>query len=281
MHSLVFYSLFLLSLIRFSGMLVAIHYFIESRKSRYGLMSLGWFSLILASSIPLIAEVWTSFEVKAFFLVINALFAVLGCYFCVTGLIVEFIHIPTRTIALYPIIILLITLISSMIDYQFSIGINMILFFSTLLVIFSVPLVKKEEGKRILAASLRWYYLVIVVSIGMITVIIISFFSEGGYGLYNSQNVPWIIINYGVSIFAHIVVVILIVQLENNFIQNDKNALKDTYSHNLGNMAQVVYGNTKLLLMDENLTNSTRERLEIIKRRCDEASELIREIRKL
>ncbi len=244
-------------------------------------MSLGWFSLILASSIPLIAEVWPSLEVKIFFLVLNALFAVLGCYFCVTGLIVEFIHISTRTLASYPIIILLITFLSSMIDYQLSIGINMILFFSTLLVIFCIPLIKKEEGKKILAASLRWYYLVIVVSIGMIIVILISFFSEGGYGLYNSQNVPWIIINYGVSIFTHIVVVILVVQLENNFIQNDKNALKDTYSHNLGNMAQVVYGNTKLLLMDENLTDNTRKRLEIIKRRCDEASELIREIRKL
>lgn len=281
MNSLVFYSLILLSLARLAGFLVALSFFLELKKPRYGYMTFGWFLLILSSISPIIANAMILFELKIIFLILNVLLDVLGFYFSLIGLITEFFSFSRKTIFFYPISIIFVTIIASIVDYNLSIGINLFLFISSMVVIFGIPLIKKDLAKECLKESLRWYYLVLLVTVITFLVVVFSSSIGEGYGLFESNNGILIILNYSPSILAHIIIVIFIIQLENSLIRRDKNELKDKYSHDLGNMAQVVYGNTTLLLMEKNLPESTMKKLETIKKRCIEASDIIREIRKL
>ena len=82
-------------------------------------------------------------------------------------------------------------------------------------------------------------------------------------------------------LIAHIFVILFIVHLEYVSTNKKKNDLKDKYSHNLGNIMQAI-SSAQELIDDKNIAKEkTSELNHLIKIKIDEASKLIREIRKL
>ena len=75
------YSLILLSLVRISGMLVALGFYMDFRKPRYLILSIGWLFLGSASIVPILADINTINQFSDIFLTLNGLFASLGVYF--------------------------------------------------------------------------------------------------------------------------------------------------------------------------------------------------------
>lgn len=72
----------------------------------------------------------------------------------------------------------------------------------------------------------------------------------------------------------------MIIHLEHNIANQEKFQLKDTYSHNLGNIIQVIFSASLLSEMDKTAEGES-EKLQLIQKKCNEASEIIKEIRKL
>ena len=70
--------------------------------------------------------------------------------------------------------------------------------------------------------------------------------------------------------------IIFFIHLEHNISIKKSAILKDHYSHDLGNIIQIIIGEVEVISMDND-----SEDLQVINQKCVEAAEHIRNIRKL
>ena len=87
-------------------------------------------------------------------------------------------------------------------------------------------------------------------------------------------------INYFLGILITIIILIHSIHLEYDISKIQKYKLRDKYSHDLGNLIQVIYSATDLTNVNGDLTKDKTENLEIIQKKCEEAAKLIKEIKK-
>jgi len=88
-------------------------------------------------------------------------------------------------------------------------------------------------------------------------------------------------INYFVGIINAIFILIYSIHLEYDILRNQKYRLRDKYSHDLGNLIQVIYSATDLTDVNDDLSKEKAENLELIQKKCEEAAKLIKEIKKI
>jgi hypothetical protein len=100
-------------------------------------------------------------------------------------------------------------------------------------------------------------------------------------GSFQSQDFTMIVGAYTSIIIMTILVIAFIIHLEYTISHEQQNQLKDKYSHNLGNIMQVIYSSTDLFKKITNLESIDNDKLDLIERKCKEASELIKEIREI
>ena len=101
------------------------------------------------------------------------------------------------------------------------------------------------------------------------------------YGLYNAEDPLVISLYYIPSISSTALLIVLLVHLEYTISSREKFGLKDKYSHNLGNIMQTITSSSDLIKISANLNNQDASNLNLINKKCKEASRLIKEIRKL
>lgn len=109
----------------------------------------------------------------------------------------------------------------------------------------------------------------------------IIFLQGYSYGLYDVSDEFIIFLNYIPPISATFMIIIFLIHIDYSNSTILKNKLKDQYSHDLGNILQVVLGIGDLLKLKEAVEESERENLNLLKMKSKEASKLINEIRKL
>ena len=102
-----------------------------------------------------------------------------------------------------------------------------------------------------------------------------------GYGVYNATDPIIIMLNYLPTIIGTILTVILYVHLEYTTSTRQKNDLKDKYSHNLGNIMQIITSATDVSEMHYKQEKDILPNLQLIKEKTEEAAKLIKQIRKL
>ncbi|MHA1991192.1 MAG: hypothetical protein ACW981_19410 [Candidatus Hodarchaeales archaeon] len=76
----------------------------------------------------------------------------------------------------------------------------------------------------------------------------------------------------------------MFVNLEYNLASRVKNQLIDNYSHDIGNILQVMYGGLSVLTMDKDDNGKIElggKKIQLLTRNLDQASDLIKKIRKL
>lgn len=149
----------------------------------------------------------------------------------------------------------------------------------SIIVAFSFPLFKLKKFKEFVGKSIRWYYITCGTVFGYLPISIFIYTQGYGYGLYNTDDILFIILNYTIGIVTHILLIVLFIHLEYNISNERKNQLKDKYSHNLGNIMQVIYSSSDIVKRIANLEKPEREKLDLLERKCKEASNLINEIR--
>ena len=92
-----------------------------------------------------------------------------------------------------------------------------------------IPPLKKKNFKKFIGKSIWWYFSPILVILVYFPVSILIYLQGYGYGLYNSNDVVLILLNYIPTISATILMLILFVHLEYNLSTREKFELKDTY----------------------------------------------------
>jgi amino acid permease len=162
--------------------------------------------------------------------------------------------------------------------FNFSSGILFILVF-----IYSFLLLRKiKVFKKDLSIKLFYWYLIFIFTIyAFIIFYVISLLQGYSFGFYSDDFSIPMFINYFLGIISNIVILIYTIHLEYDISKIQKYNLRDKYSHDLGNIIQVISSAAILTNVDEDLNNQKTENLEIIQKKCEEAAKLIKDIKKI
>jgi len=279
MNIIVFNLLLLLSIVRSLGIITALSYLIDFKKSRYGYLTLGWVLLTFSSLIFILDPLDPiSFQIMT----LHHLCSSLGIYYLAKGVILEIVDIPLKlTLIITSSLIVFSVVLPIFFGNPISVFFNYIFFYLFTVLIYAIPLLNRVKAQEILGNSMKWYYMLLIAGIILFMVSIVTIISEEGYGLFNSNNSPLIFLTYGMTIVGHTIAIIFIINIENSFSYRDKMILKDKYSHTLGNITQVIQSAASLAATSTSIDKSDFERLALILKKTEEASKLIKEIRKL
>lgn len=237
---------------------------------------------IFAPFFPIISDSIYDVLISDIFLLLNAIFASIATIFIVFGLFAYFMKISKNVLIILIIIVIFIPILTSLI-LGITNAIKLALLFHNLAYIlaFIGPLFRLKSFKKQVGKSIRWYYGVLLSFFTYLPISFIIFLQGFSYGLYDVNNEFVIILNYIPSIATTILIVIFLIHIEYNNSTFLKNKLKDQYSHDLGNILQVLLSTTDLLKLKEAVEEDERDYIDLLKKKCKEASKLISEIRKL
>ena len=283
MNDLALYSLLLFIIIRTIGLAISIDYYYSTKKIIYVYFSIGWFFLIVAALCPIISEFSYDVVLSELFLVMNGTSASLAIAFIAMGTLLTFVKIPFKAffsliiaLIIIPIIFLTIGYFKTALNFAI-ISINFLYIIAFVLPIFRVKKFKEHIGK-----SIVWYHAVTIsffCYIPVSTFIIIQGYS---YGLYNINNPLLVILNYIFPLATTVILIVFLVHLEYGISNNQKFQLKDKYSHEIGNILQIIQSSTDIISQKKYKMNvDLEEVVDLVKTKCKEASTLLREIRAL
>ena len=283
MNELAFLSIILLSAVRLISFVVSLDFYIETKKRKFKLISLGWLLFFISGLFIIFLYYFNNFFLSELFLILNAILAALSLLFILIGLISYFIKIPLNFIFIYTMIIIFGSIVFWLIfDYRIAIifsSINLLLIYFSL---FFLSIFKRKEFNEFMMRSKKWFYITCIVFFLYIPIIIYSFLQGYSFGLYYTDNDTLVIINYTITTSSTILLILAIIQVEYSISSEQKSQLKDKYSHDLGNALQAIYSCIDLLDFKNSIDKDSNAILEdILRPKLKEASDLIKEIRKL
>jgi len=282
MNDLVLLSIIIIIFIRVMGLGISIDFLNGTRAEKFKFLTLGWLFWILGALAPIVSNLVENIYLKEFLLVLNAFLASLGTIFILWGFFKYFMTVSfKKMVSLIIIFIIIVVLFFLITDY--TVVITFCALFMNLILIstYVIPPIKKKSFKKFMGRSIIWYYAsVLMLSLFFPVSIIIALQGEG-YGLYSADDPVLIMFNYIPIITTSILFIILLVHLEYTTSSRKQLELKDNYSHDLGNILQVISSAFELIEMKGRSESEASELGELLKDKLDEAAKQIREIREL
>ncbi|MFW9823281.1 MAG: hypothetical protein ACFFE4_10115 [Candidatus Thorarchaeota archaeon] len=281
MHELIFFSMFLLVMIRFLGVIVSVNFYYESKSNTYLYFTIGWCLWVIAGLVALISGIATNYIVETLSLLMNYLLGPLAIFILGVGLSSYYLNISARKIQIVTIILIAIPLILNLLGQSILAIYARIFQFFGIIEMFLLPFIKYKTFKERIGKSIKWYYMTCFSIIIYIPLAILSMVTSLTSGSFQSENIIIIVAVYTSVILMTILLISFIIHLEYTISNKQQNQLKDKYSHNLGNIIQVIYSSSDLFRRLYNIEDKNKEKLDLIEKKCKEASKLINEIRKL
>jgi hypothetical protein len=276
MNETIFSLLIILALLRFIGLTLCIEYYFNTKKKIFLIMTIAWLLWIFAVIFAIFSDL------SEILLFLNVVFASLSSILMLLGLVIYFLEFPLKIIFLLIFIEVFVSLVlflffGILISLSFSNLINYIATFGAYL----IPIINRKRFKEVLGKATRWYYSLIIV--GVLFIPFSLYISSKGYsfGLYDSNNIIDITINYSIAYITTFLILIMIMNVENVISKREKFVLKDEYSHSLGNIMQALYWIAELIDRKDIDDKKLQSLNELHKEKLNEARKLIKEIRKL
>jgi hypothetical protein len=263
------------------GLGVSLDLFFSIRKKRFIAIVAGWGVWVIASFLPIIHDYFTQ---NRLLLILNATLSGEGLLLIFLGIFSYFYTLKGKLIFGISIIYLITPII-----FDFSLGSEIALFVSLLLhlltyiFIFLGVMRTNEEMQQVFRKGVKFFYLSVgTVIITIVTLIVLNIVMEDyTFGLYDSVDNGAVIINYSLTIFLTVILLLLFIYIERGISANDNFQLKDKYSHNLGNLLQIILSASSLTELDQLSPNEKAENMALIQTKFQEASDLLNEIRQL
>lgn len=282
MNDLVLLCLIFFMCVRIIGLAVAIDYFHDTKDNKFIYIIIGWIFWIIASLFPIFSSIVENNNIKELYLVLNALFGLIGGIFYTWGFFRYFIILQfKKMVLLVAVSILLPISLYFLINFRVAIQLSAAFVNFLILATYIFPRLYVKDFKNFMGRSIRWYNTTSILLISYFPIYITISLLGYNYGLYEADNTLIIILYYIPTVCSSILFIILLVHLEYTISTRQKFDLKDKYSHNLGNIMQVINSSSDLLNMTTNLSAQENENFKLIQAKCKEASRLIKNIRKL
>ncbi|NVM16892.1 MAG: hypothetical protein HWN80_04200 [Candidatus Lokiarchaeota archaeon] len=282
MHVIVLFGILLLIFLRIIGLIISIEFLRELKDLKFKILIIGWSVWIIAGFSALLIGIFETEPLREVFLLINNMTTSIAILYVLMGLYSYFQAISRKIIAIFSVLSILIPLVAFLMRiysniFNFSSGILFIIVF-----IYSfLPLRKTEVFKKELSIKSFYWYLIFVFTVYAFIIFYVIYLLQGySFGFYSDEfNIP-MFINYFLGIITNIVILIYSIHLEYDISKIQKNNLRDKYSHDLGNLVQVIYSAAILTNVDEDLNKEKTENSELIQKKCEEAAKLIKDIKK-
>lgn len=282
MNDLILVCLIIFIIVRVIGLAVSLDFYYDTRKNKFKIFSIGWVLWILAAFMPIYSTLVKDPRLVELLLVLNILFASLGAIFYGWGIFKYFLEVPVKVmIALIIISIAVPLLLFVTISYTAAIIFSVIIFNSLFFSAYIIPPFKKKNFTKFIGKSIRWYFAPIFIGIIYIGAALISYSQGYSYGLYQSDDAMLIVITYVPAIVTTLLLIILLVHLEYSISNREKFDLKDKYSHELGNIMQAIFTTFDLIKTKREPKKEVAELEALLETKLNDASNLIKEIRKL
>jgi hypothetical protein len=278
LHIIAIFGVLSLILLRIIGLIISIEFYHELKHSKFKILIIGWFIWIVAGLSALIVGIFENTLLSEISGLINDISTSMAILFVFMGLYSYFQAISKRTLAFFTILSIVLpffTLFMRIISifFDFTSGIIFIIVF----VYSFLPLKKKDVFKKELSMKSFYWYLFFVCTVYVVIIYYIIILFQGYfYGFYSEIQ---LFINYFLGILNVIILLIYSIHLEYDISRVQKYKLRDKYSHDLGNIIQVIYSATDLTTTYDDLSKEKAENLELIQKKCEEAAKLIKDIK--
>jgi hypothetical protein len=270
MNSLIIGYIIIGSILRIVGLSVSIDFFIKKKEIKFIFFMIMWIFYFLSEFILL-------FFVNVF---INTLFSTIGFIVTPAGVLSYFTKVKTKlvieicitTIVIY---LSLFFLLSPDIASNFA----MITFIVAFLIEFFIPLFNFSNFKELIGKSIIWYYAVLI---SCVIFLPISFFItiQGSiFNVYYLKNNILIFIYFSGVFATQLLFLIFLIHFEYNHSNYMNLKLKDSYSHDLGNILQSIQLSFGILSQNKSNEGEKLNLFKLIEKKCKEASDLINKIR--
>ncbi|UCE12548.1 MAG: hypothetical protein JSV04_10165 [Candidatus Heimdallarchaeota archaeon] len=284
MNILAFYNLIVLTMIRVLGLSLSIEFFINQRKKRFIAPIAGWSCWVITGFIAIIADNIPPGVGSEILFILNAILGAEGLVLIVMGILSYFRFVPGRIMFIISLVYLIFPLIFySLFGDVLALSLAMTLNFATYVVISLLVIYKGKEIHQTIRGGVKWVYITLITVFIYILVSFILIFSveDYTYGLYYSSDNFAIMSNYLVGILLTILIIVILIHLERGIADEGKTQLKDRYSHDIGNILQIIVTAASVIEMKGELDDLDKPNLNLIQAKCNEAGELIKEIREL
>lgn len=279
MNILIVFSLILLTFIRIIGLSVSIDLFYSTKHPRFRSYIVGWFLWVISVVLPFTSDIAENQLISESLLIFNNILLLIGLLLIIYAIISYFQQI-SNTVIFTSSLFIVLTMFSLFILFglDFAINSTLIIYFVLSIIIITKTVRDWQNIRDLLGESLKWYYGSVGFGLLYVIDVILVTLMDYSFGLYFTDDLLAIVIYYFFGIGITILIAILTIHLEHSLSYHHKFQLKDRYSHDLGNIMQIILNTV------EAQAYSTSEELlsvQIIKKKCTEAGDLIKEIREL
>jgi hypothetical protein len=283
MDLVVIFGLISIAFVRLIGLGVGIDFLLVRRKRRFAAQVSGWSIWSIGSFLEIISQFTYDTLVLETFQLLFGTFTLVGSFLISIGIIVNFHPLPPKNIFFMTILLLILPFgVYLLFDLETSVSFSIFGSYMVIAGLYIIGILEDQNFKREVGQSVKWFYGLLI--IGIIQLIVYLFFTLNGIDLTNTSQIEdtfaYTVVN-SISIAITVLIVILLIHLENSrsILYNFK--LKDTYSHDLANLIQVMISAIHIIEKNTTSISEKENTLELLDRTSKEILKLLQEIRTL
>lgn len=283
MVELAFFSVLILTMLRFTGILVSFDFLLrkeEVLQKKFYLFIIGWSCWIVGSFLSLVSLTEEDYIFKIQIEILQDLSILLGALYLILAVISYFklvkrnmVIIGTLIIAIFPV------LIFYLFDYDLAKVAVIIVYIGLFLFLFSNAWLERKKIRLHIRDSVKWFYLTILVCFFYAIFLILMAINGKTTDLSLMEDPFLITLNSLLGLAITLLILVLTIHLEYSLSNIQKFKMKDNYSHELGNILQMILNSAEF--NESTHTKGDQSINELIIEKCKSAGFLITEIRDL
>jgi hypothetical protein len=281
MHVVAFFGLILLISLRTAGLFISIGFLHDLKESKFKILIIGWTFWIMAGTFALLTSITRNQLQFDIFRLLNGITSSIAILFISMGLYNYFQKISKKLLLILSVIFTIVPITAFILGFFSSafelttISVSLIALIYTLF-----PLRKMDTFRNELSLKSLYWYLILIATVYSSTISSITFMIQGyPFGFYSEEFSIPMFINYLFICLTTIIIIVYSIHLEYDISKGQRYRLRDKFSHDLGNLVQVIYSAAILTNVEEDLSKEKAENLDLIQEKCEEAAKLIKDIK--
>jgi hypothetical protein len=261
---------------------ISLDLFYSVQRKRFLAIVAGWSLWLIAGVLPIIYDNFTFQD--NFLLVLNASLSGESLLLIFLGIFSYFHELSGKFIFGISIIYFIIPIVLNFtLGPIYALPIAVLLNLLTYIIIFIGVVKTNQEMLKVFSKGVIFFYLTIgSVIVTIVSIVLLNLIVEDyTFGLYFSVDNGAIIVNYSLSIIVTVLVLMLVIYLERGITSDEKFQLKDRYSHDVGNLLQILVAAVSLIEKGHLNPEEKEENIALIQSKSQEVSDLLNEIREL
>lgn len=217
-------------MIRIMGVVVSLDFFLKQREERFLIFTFGWILWVITGVLPILSGLVENKEFADFLILLNSLITPFGTLFIILGIILYIRPISLKVQLTLPLLLLFGQIILILIIGEGLAGqLTLTFFFFLTWGLILLGVIKRREIRKYLARSIIWYYITIGMFVLMTMIIVFNTIRRESFGLYQSNDVMAILVNYTMGIVLTALIIVLFIHTEQSLSSKELQTSEERY----------------------------------------------------